>query len=116
MTQSELAALEEDEPLLAEPLPTVTDELLLPPPGDIVVEPLSPPGPVVTELEFDVVPEPPSCSVTTRQGLPLTMVVPSEFEVTETLSANAGTAMATNPKRTGRAALRSRIGILHKTP
>src|SRR5438132_11689033 len=119
MTQSELAALEECVPLLpellVEPLPTVTDELL-PPPGDTVVEPLNPRGPVVIEVEFELAPEfePPSCCVTTRQGFPLTMVVPSGPEVTETLSARAGAARAINPKRAEMAALRGRIRILHK--
>src|SRR5205807_8341534 len=108
---SELAALDECVPplLLLEPLlPTATDELPLPgetdtdeppPPGVTVVVPLSPPGPVVTVVEFE--PEPQSLQVTTRHGLPLTMTVPSELELTETLSARAGPALASRPIRMG---------------
>src|SRR5207253_2233348 len=97
MTQSELAALEECEPLPLEPLPTVTDELL-PPPGETVVEPLTPPCPLVIVVEFEeLVLAPSRLVVTTRHGLPLTMTVPSDPEVTATLSARTGAAAARNP-------------------
>lgn len=94
-------------PLLLDPLPTVTDEPV-PPPGDIVVEPLTEPPPAVIEVEFEVV-RPPSCVVTTRHGLPLTMVVPFGPDVTATLSANTGAALAKNPTSTGTAAFLSRM-------
>src|SRR5439155_23720339 len=81
---------------LLEPLPVVTDELL-PPPGEMVVEPLTPPCPVVIVVEFEEPVFEPSFRVTTRHGLPLTMTVPSDPEVTATLSARTGAAAARNP-------------------
>src|SRR6266478_3570135 len=97
MTQSELAALDERPPALLELLPVVTDELL-PPPGEMVVEPLTPPCPVVIVVEFEEPVFAPSfLFVTTRHGLPLTMTVPSDPEVTATLSARTGAAAARNP-------------------
>jgi len=109
MTQSEPAALDECVPPLLAPLPTVTDDPE--PPGEIVVLPLTLPPPAVIEVELLVEPSPP-LRVTTRQGLPLTTVVPSELDDTETLSASAGTAAARKPSRTGRAARAVRMGIL----
>ena len=83
--------------MLLEPLPVVTEELL-PPPGEMVVEPLTPPSPVVIVVEFEeFVLAPPFLVVTTRHGLPVTMTVPSGPEVTATLSARAGAAEARNP-------------------
>jgi hypothetical protein len=65
----------------------------------------------VTVLEL--LPEPPLPSrVTTRHGLPLTIVVPSELDETDTLSANTGPATASKQKRTGRAVRRMRMGCL----
>jgi hypothetical protein len=103
MTQSDPAALDVRPPLLPEALPTVT-ELPLPLPGEIVVDPLTPPPPAVIEVEFDEEPEPPSCRVTTRQGLSLVMVAPFGPEVTAVLAASAGAAAARNPSSSGRVA------------
>jgi len=96
--------------LLLELLPTVADELL-PLPGEIVVEPLTPPCPVMIVVEFDEPAfEPSFLFVTTRHGLPLTITVPSDPEVTATLSARAGAATARNPMvRTERVLLWIRI-------
>src|SRR5215210_814315 len=103
MTQSEPAALEEWVPLLLDPLPVVTDELAPEPPGETVVLPLTAPPPAVTVVEL--LPElPPPWRVTTRHGLPSTIVVPSELVVTDVLAASAGSAIARRPSRTGRAA------------
>jgi hypothetical protein len=109
MTQSEPAALDVCVPPLPAPLPTVTDEPE--PPGEIVVLPLTLPPPAVTEVELPMEPSPP-LRVTTRQGLPLTIVVPSELDDTETLSARAGTAAARKPSRAGKAARAVRIDSL----
>jgi hypothetical protein len=100
MTQSDPAALDVRPSLLSEPLPTVT-ELPLPPPGEIVVEPLTPPPPAVIEVEFDDEPESPSCRVTTRHGLLLVTVVPFGPEVTAVLAARAGAAAVRKPSRSG---------------
>jgi hypothetical protein len=78
------------EPLLLEPLPTVTDEPE--PPGETVVLPLTLPPPAVIEVELLLEPSPPR-RVTTRHGLPFTTTVPSELDETETLPARAGTAL-----------------------
>lgn len=86
-TQSAPAELEEPPPL--DPLPTTTDEP--DPPGDTVVLPLTRPEPAVIVVEL-VASEPPF-PVITRQGFPLTIVVPFGPEVTETRSASAGVAM-----------------------
>jgi hypothetical protein len=102
ITQSEPAALDDVPPL--DPLPTTTEEPE--PPGDTVVLPLTPFGPVVIVVEL----EPAPLSVTTRQGLPLTTVVPFGPEVTATLSAKAGIAITKKPIRT--APVYIRIGIL----
>ena len=112
MTQSELAALEECVPPLLEPLPTVTEEPE--PPGDTVVLPLTLPLPAVIEVEFVVEPLP-SLRVTTRHGLPLTIVVPSELDDTATLSERAGAAAARKPSRTGIAARAVRINFLRNS-
>jgi hypothetical protein len=90
-------------PLLVDPLPTVTDELFPLPPGEMVVLPLSPFGPVVMEVELLVelvFGGFRSGVVTTRHGLPLTMTVPFGPEVTATLSATAGTAAISPATRT----------------
>jgi hypothetical protein len=102
MTQSEPAALDECVPSLLDPLPVVTDELVPEPPGETVVLPLTAPPPAVTVVEL--VPEPPSWRVTTRHGLPLTIVVPSGLVVTAVLAARAGAVLARKPSRTGKAA------------
>src|SRR4051794_34474431 len=104
MTQSEPAALDDCVPLLVDPLPTVTDEPL--PPGEIVVLPLSPFGPVVIEVELLVVFGAfGSWRVTTRHGLPFTMTVPSDPDETATLSATAGAAAISPATRTETAML-----------
>ena len=58
-----------------------------------MVVPETPPDPVVIEVEV----EPPCLPVTTRQGLPLTIVVPFGPEVTATLPASAGAVVAKHP-------------------
>jgi len=88
----------------AEALPTATDEPE--PPGDTVVVPETPPDPVVIEVEVEL----PCLPVTTRQGLPLTIVVPFGPEVTTTLSAKAGAVVAKHP--ISMIAVLTRIGIL----
>jgi|tagenome__1003787_1003787.scaffolds.fasta_scaffold20538025_2 hypothetical protein len=89
ITQSDPAALVEVP--FPEALPTATDEP--DPPGDTVVVPETPPAPVVIDVEV----EPPCLPVTTRQGLPFTIVVPFGPEVTATLSASAGAVVAKHP-------------------
>lgn len=101
MTQSDPTALEERPSPLLDPLPTVTEVPL--PPGDTVVEPLTPPEPAVIEVEFEELPESPPCCVTTRQGLLLVTLVPFGPEVTAVLAASAGAATARNPSRSGAA-------------
>jgi hypothetical protein len=89
ITQSDPAALVEVP--FPDALPTATDEPE--PPGETVVVPETPPAPVVIEVEV----EPPCFPVTTRQGLPWTIVVPFGPEVTATLSAEAGAVIAKHP-------------------
>ena len=89
ITQSDPAALVEAP--FPDALPTATDEPE--PPGEMVVLPETPPGPVVIEVEA----EPPCFPVTARQGLPLTIVVPFGPEVTAILSAKAGVIVAKHP-------------------
>src|SRR5207253_102930 len=103
-TQSELAADDECRPLLDELLPTETELPL--PPGEIVVLPLTAPPPAVMLVEVE--PLPPG---TTRQGLPLTTVVPDGPEVTATLSAKAGAVSATKPISRDRTLFRTRIDL-----
>jgi len=90
-----------------EALPTATDEPEAP--GETVVVPETPPAPVVIEVEV----EPPCFPVMTRQGLPLTIVVPFGPEVTATLSAKAGAVVAKHPismmAEIGRASCRERV-------
>jgi hypothetical protein len=106
MTQSEPAALDECAPPLLDPLPVVAEELAPDPPGETVVLPLTapPPAVIVVVLPPELVPGPPPWRVTTRHGLPLTIVVPSELVATDVLAAKAGAALASKPIRTGRAA------------
>jgi hypothetical protein len=99
------------DPLLLDPLPTDTDEPAPEPPGEIVVLPLTLPLPAVTVLELLVAPSP-RWRVTTRHGLPLTTVVPSELDDMETLPASAGAAAARKPTRTAKAARAVRMSTL----
>lgn len=78
-----------------DPLPTTTE--LPDPPGDTVVLPLTWPEPAVIVVFVRLEPAFP---VTTRQGFPLTTVVPFGPEVTAMLSASAGAAMAIEPAKT----------------
>ena len=113
MTQSDPEALDDSPAPLLDPLPTVTDAPL--PPGDTVVEPLTPPDPAVIEVELVEEPSPSPCRVTTRHGLLLVTLVPFGPAVTEVLAARAGAAAIKHPTRSGRAVWRSRIECLRKS-